>query len=137
MNRRKSRELAMKLLFEISMNSKEVDEAIEDYKENNELSTEFDFEYIKQTVLGIISNEKFLNETIEDNLTNWKFSRLSKINVVILKIATYEMFFDEEIPDKVAINEAIELSKKYSDEKAPAFINGVLGNMIRKKEANS
>ena len=127
----------MKLLFEISMNSKEVDEAIEDYKENNELSTEFDFEYIKQTVLGIISNEKFLNETIEDNLTNWKFSRLSKINVVILKIATYEMFFDEEIPDKVAINEAIELSKKYSDEKAPAFINGVLGNMIRKKEANS
>lgn len=134
MNRRKSRELAMKLLFEMSVNSKSIEEAIEDYKENNVVEDDLDFDYIKRTVEGTFLKEEFLKETIEKNLTNWKYNRISKINIAIIKIAIYEMYFDEDIPDKVSINEAIELSKKYSDEKAPSFINGVLGNIIRKKE---
>lgn len=134
MNRRKSRELAMKLLFEMSVNSKSIEEAIEDYKENNVVEDDLDFDYIKRTVEGTFLKEEFLKETIEINLTNWKYNRISKVNIAILKIAVYEMYFDEDIPDKVSINEAIELSKKYSDEKAPSFINGVLGNIIRKKE---
>jgi N utilization substance protein B len=133
-NRRKSRELAMKLLFEMSVNSKSIEEAIEDYKENNVVEDDLDFDYIKRTVEGTFLKEEFLKETIEKNLTNWKYNRISKINIAIIKIAIYEMYFDEDIPDKVSINEAIELSKKYSDEKAPSFINGVLGNIIRKKE---
>ncbi len=124
----------MKLLFEMSVNSKSIEEAIEDYKENNVVEDDLDFDYIKRTVEGTFLKEEFLKETIEKNLTNWKYNRISKINIAIIKIAIYEMYFDEDIPDKVSINEAIELSKKYSDEKAPSFINGVLGNIIRKKE---
>ena len=124
----------MKLLFEMSVNSKSIEEAIEDYKENNVVEDDLDFDYIKRTVEGTFLKEEFLKETIEINLTNWKYNRISKVNIAILKIAVYEMYFDEDIPDKVSINEAIELSKKYSDEKAPSFINGVLGNIIRKKE---
>lgn len=134
MNRKKSRELLMKLLFEISINEKEVDEAVEDYLENNEDTRDLDFEYIKSTLKGIIEKSELLESTLEKNLNNWKLNRISKVNLAILKIASYEISFIPDIPDKVSINEAIELAKKYSDDKSPAFINGVLGNMIKPKD---
>lgn len=133
MNRRKSRELAMKLLFESSINKKQVDEIIDDYKEQNEDHKSMDFDYIKNLLSGIQEKESFLNEKIEGSLTNWKLSRISKINMAILKIAVFEIYFVEEIPDKVSVNEAIELAKVYSDEKSPAFINGAIGNIITTK----
>lgn len=133
MNRRKSRELAMKLLFESSINKKVVEEIIDDYKEENEDYKDMDFEYIKNLLNGIQEKENFLNEKIEGSLANWKLNRVSKINIAILKIAVFEIFFVEEIPDKVSVNEAIELAKIYSDEKSPAFINGAIGNMINSK----
>ena len=133
MNRRKSREIAMKLLFEISINTKEVKEAIESYKENNEEFDDVDFDYVENILNGISKNNEFLDKTIEGNLTNWKLSRISKINMSILKIAVYEIYFEEDIPEKVSANEAVNLAKKYSDEKSPAFINGVLGNIIKSK----
>lgn len=134
MNRKKSRELLMKLLFERSINEKEVDEAIEDYLENHENTKDLDLKYIKDTLKGIIEKKEFLESTLEKNLKNWKLNRISKINLSILKIACYEIHFISDIPDKVSINEAIELAKKYSDDKDPAFINGVLGNMVKPKD---
>ncbi|MFT8314652.1 MAG: transcription antitermination factor NusB [Clostridium sp.] len=133
MNRRKSREIAMKLLFEISINTKEVNEAIETYKDNNEKLEDVDFQYIENLLEGVSKNTEFLNKTIEANSNNWRLSRISKINMSILKIAVYEIYFDDEIPEKVSANEAVNLAKKYSDEKSPAFINGVLGNIIKSK----
>lgn len=133
MNRRKSRELAMKLVFESSINKKNAEEIIEDYKEENEGYKDMDFDYIKSLLNGIQEKEEFLNEKIEASLTNWKLNRISKINMAILKIAVFEIFFIEEIPDKVSVNEAIELAKVYSDEKSPAFINGAIGNIINTK----
>lgn len=133
MNRRKSRELAMKLLFESSINKKDAEEIINDYKEQNEDYNDMDFEYIKTLLSGIQEKENILNEKIESSLTNWKLNRISKINMAILKVAVFEIFFVEEIPDKVSVNEAIELAKVYSDEKSPAFINGAIGNMINTK----
>mgnify|MGYP001305485429 CR=1 FL=1 len=133
MNRRKSRELAMKLLFESSINKKQAEEIIDDYKEQNEGCKGMDFDYIKNLLTGIQEKESFLNEKIEGSLTNWKLNRISKINMAILKIAVFEIYFVEEIPDKVSVNEAIELAKVYSDEKSPAFINGAIGNIITTK----
>lgn len=133
MNRRKSREIAMKLLFEISINTKEVKEVIESYKENNEEFDDVDFDYVENILVGVNENKEFLEKTIEGNLTNWKLSRISKINMSILKIAVYEICFDEGIPEKVSANEAVNLAKKYSDEKSPAFINGVVGNIIKSR----
>jgi len=133
MNRRKSRELAMKLLFESSINKKQAEEIIDDYKEQNEGYKGMDFDYIKNLLTGIQEKESLLNEKIEASLTNWKLNRISKINMAILKIAVFEIYFVEDIPDKVSVNEAIELAKVYSDEKSPAFINGAIGNIITTK----
>jgi N utilization substance protein B len=137
MNRRKSRELAMKLLFETSINKKGTEEIIDDYKEENENLDlkNIDFEYIKTLLDGICEKETLLIEKIEESLTNWKLNRISKINMAILKIAVYEIYFIEDIPEKVSVNEAIELAKTYSDEKSPSFINGAIGNIINKKNA--
>ncbi|WP_010238016.1 transcription antitermination factor NusB [Clostridium arbusti] len=133
MNRRKSREIAMKLLFEISINTNDVSETIENYKENNENFDDVDFAYVENILDGVAKNNEFLNKTIEGNLTNWKLSRISKVNMSILKIAVYEICFQEDIPSKVSANEAVNLAKKYSDDKSPSFINGVIGNIIKLK----
>lgn len=132
MNRRKSRELAMKLLFEASINKKGTEEIIDDYKEENNDSKDIDFEYIKTILDGIREKDSFLNEKIEESLTSWKLNRVSKINMAILKVAAYEIFFIEDIPERVSANEAIELAKVYSDEKSPAFINGAIGSILKK-----
>lgn len=131
MNRRKSRELLMKFLFEISINKLSYEEVVQNYNEDEGNKTEeIDFEFIKEEINGIEENLEILDNKIEMNLKNWKIARLSKIDLAILRICTYELLFQQDIPNKVAINEAIELAKEYSSDNAPSFINGVLGNMV-------
>lgn len=134
MNRRKSREVAMKFLYELSINKQEYEKTIEHYKENTEENTdEIDIAYVTKLLKGIQDNNEIIESKIEGNLNNWKLNRLSKIDLSILKICTYEILFDETIPDAVSINEGIELAKRYSEEKSASFINGVLGNIIKQK----
>lgn len=134
MNRRKSREVAMKFLYELSINKQEYEKTIEHYKENAEENTdEIDIAYVTKLLKGIQDNNEVIESKIEGNLNNWKLNRLSKIDLSILKICTYEILFDETIPDAVSINEGIELAKRYSEEKSASFINGVLGNIIKQK----
>lgn len=71
-----------------------------------------------------------INELIENNATNWSINRFSKIDLAILQIAIGEMFSDLNIPDKVSINQAIDLAKLYCEEKTPKFINGILGSVV-------
>lgn len=133
MNRRKSREIAMKLLFEMIINKESYEEILTNFKENTDMNLEdVDFSYIEKLIKGICENVESIDSKIENNLNNWKLNRLSKIDLTILRIATYEILFVEDVPDKVAINEAIELGKKYSSDNSPSFINGVIGNMIQK-----
>jgi transcription antitermination protein NusB len=135
MNRKKSREVAMKLLYQMSINKEEVEVAIESFIDNMEESMkEVDLSYVRQVLNGVNENLEQLDKCIEKYLINWKMSRLSKINLSILRICTYEVLFEEDIPDKVSINEAIELSKKYSEEKSFTFINGVLDKIIKNEQ---
>lgn len=157
MNRRKSRELAMKLLFQMTINKEDFKDVIENLKENIELDNyklqitdfeskdkdkidpenidlkEIDMEYLVRVLKGIQESEETIDKEIENHLINWKISRLSKIDITILRICTYEFLYEEDIPENVSINEAIELAKKYSADKSASFINGVLGNMIKEK----
>ena len=71
---------------------------------------------------------------IEKYLKNWKLSRLSVITLSILRLAVFEMLYNDDIPENIAINEAIELAKEFDADDMPAFINGVLGNISRNKE---
>lgn len=143
MNRRKSREVAMRLLFQTTLNEENLEEALEnlkDVRESEESTKEKDYEsvdlkdvdidYVKRIIKGIEENKEEIDEKIKGNLKNWKIERLSKVDLSILRLCTYELKFEEDIPSKVSVNEAIELAKKYSGEKAATFINGVLGKMI-------
>jgi N utilization substance protein B len=153
MNRRKSRELVMKLLFQMTINKEDFKDVIANLKENieldnnelqitgiwinNELDPEsidlkdIDMEYVIRVLKGVQENTEVIDNEIENHLINWKFSRLSKIDIAILRVCTYEFLYEEDIPKNVSINEAIELAKRYSADKSAPFINGVLGSMIK------
>lgn len=136
MNRRKSREIAMKLLFEMSINKESYEDVLENFKENTDLDLkDIDFDYILRVLKGVQENIETIDSNIEKYLINWKLYRLSKIDLAILRIATYEILYENDIPGKVSVNEGIELAKKYSEEKAFQFINGVLDRMIKENNA--
>jgi N utilization substance protein B len=131
MNRRKSREIAMKLLFQMSINKENYEDVIENFKENTDADlNELDMSYITKVLAGIHENGKEIDKNIEKHLVKWKLDRLSKMNLAILRISTYEILFEEDIPDRVSVNEGIELAKKYGEDSSPAFINGILAKMI-------
>ncbi|MDP4144801.1 MAG: transcription antitermination factor NusB [Bacillota bacterium] len=135
MNRRKSREIAMRLLFEISINKEEYRAVLEHFLEENEEETkDLDIKYIEKVLEGVQQYKEELDSKIEANLVNWKFNRISKINLAILRISIYEMIYEEDIPKTVSLNEAVELSKKYAEEKSYAFVNGVLDKVMKQTD---
>ena len=92
-----------------------------------------DLAYIREKVDAVLSRMEELDSALEKASRDWKVSRIGKMELAILRVAAYEMYYDDDIPDRVAINEAIELSKIYCDEKASAFINGILNNLMEQK----
>ncbi|ACD53940.1 transcription antitermination factor NusB [Clostridium botulinum] len=133
MNRKLSREKAMELLFGMTLNTDNCEETLGNFIDNYESDIkELDITYIKRILIGVENNKDNIDEAISKNLCNWKIDRISKVNLCILRLAVYELLHDEEIPNRVAINEALEITKKYSDEKSVSFINGVLDNILKK-----
>ena len=124
MNRKIARENAFILLFEGASKSDETPEEIFE-KATGSRELECD-EYVKSVFFGFYSNERVIEECISACLVGWKKERVSISSKAILRLAVYEMMFMEDIPFKVSINEAVELAKKYDDDKAYVFVNGVL-----------
>ncbi len=92
---------------------------------------EEDITYIREKVDAILSHTRDLDRLLGTASKEWKVSRIGKMELAILRVAVYEMKFDEDVPEKVAINEAIELAKLYCDEKAAPFINGILNQLLQ------
>ncbi len=133
MNRTKSRELAFKLLYEKEIQKELEDENLAIFYESNEIEDEDQKEYLNDILFGVSKNEEELNDLIKKHLKeNWTIDRISKVNVSLLKLALYEMIYCN-LPYKVAINEVVELAKKYSDEQASSFINGILASIVKEK----
>ena len=124
MNRKTARENAFILLFEGASKQDETAEEIFD-KAVNDRALQCD-EYVKCVFFGVYENAKIIDETIESCSVGWKRDRISIVSIAIIRLAVYEMMFMDDIPTKVSINEAIELTKKYDDDKAYMFVNGVL-----------
>ena len=125
MQRSAMRELAFKLVYEIEVQKENEDEQIEIFIENNEITDNSVIDYLKDIKDGIKANSEEINRLITTNLKdNWSLNRISKINLSLIKIAIYEMVY-KQLPYKIAINEVVELAKKYADESAPVFINGI------------
>ena len=91
--------------------------------------SEEDEKYIKEKLCNIISKAEELDGFIGESAKGWKISRLNKVDLCILRLAVYEMIYDEDVPYKVAINEAVDIAKQYGGEDSPAFINGILGKI--------
>ena len=93
-----------------------------------------DEEYIRTKSMAILNKTSELDALLESASHDWKMNRVGKAELAILRVAAYEIRFDDDIPGKVAVNEALELAKKYCDEKAVSFINGVLNQLLIKPE---
>lgn len=132
MNRKRSREIAMELLFGMTLSKNTLEETLENFIEDYGMDIKkIDLEYIKNILKNIQDNMEVIDGKIEDALSNWKLDRISKVNLTILRLAVGEMLFLDDVPSKVAINEAIEITKKYSDDKSVSFINGVLDKTFK------
>ncbi len=130
MNRREMREQALILLFEKEFfEDKPADEIEKVFEENVEELSDYAKEVFENALLHI---EEF-NSIVEKYSSTRKLSRIPKINLSILRIALYEIIYAENIPESVAVNEAVELAKKYSGKDDYAFINGILGSYLRGK----
>lgn len=132
MKRQKSREKAMELLFSMELSKNSYEETIENFIEDYEMDLNtIDVEYIKNVVKTVTDNVEVIDKKIVESLVNWKLDRISKVNLTILRLSVGEMIFVEDVPGSVAINEAVELTKKYSDEKSCSFVNGVLDKVLK------
>lgn len=122
MDRRTAREEAFKFLFQQDINESD---SVEDEKMNS---------YTKLVVVGVIKHKDKIDQLISDSLLNWSYDRIALVEKTILRIATYEITYLDDVPIGVSINEAVELAHMYGDEKSGKFVNGVLSKIIEQKE---
>ena len=133
MQRSAMRELAFKLIYGIEIQKEADEDCLELFFESNDITEEEVQDYLKEIKEGIEEHQDEINELITHNLKkNWSLNRISKINLSLIKIAIFEMLY-LDLPYKVAINEVVELAKKYADDQAPIFINGILASVVKEK----
>ncbi len=136
MSRSKLREKVFQLLFRVAFNSEEeLQQQTEFFLEDQQQEgvTEREQEQIQERFDKVISKLAEIDAKIDENTTGWNTKRLGKVELAILRLAIFEIVYDESIPGSVAINEAVELAKKYAAEESPAFINGVLAKFVPKE----
>ena len=134
MNRSETRNMAYKLLYSLEIQKpkkNEIQEQIEIFIANNDITENNVKDYIYDVINGIYENEDKIIPIIEKNLKDeWTIDRVSKTNLSILKLATFEIIYSK-LPYKVVINEAIELAKRYGDDNSYFFVNGILANIVK------
>ncbi len=141
LTRREIREKALQALFpldfNVDLNKKDaIVQALEFDHEDWISADEEEFvpEYLDFLVEGVVVKKQELDQLIQNYLKNWSVQRLAKIDLIILRIALFEMNYVSDVPGKVALNEALELTKKYSDDASRKFVNGVLSNALKDLE---
>lgn len=128
--RRQSRELALKVLYQMEHGQSDVDAALKLYMDNFK-SPERLLAYAEHLVKGIDQHRQEIDSLIEAASRRWKVARMPRVDRNILRVAAFEMLFSRgQVPPKVAINEAVELAKRYCGEESPGFINGVLDSLL-------
>lgn len=131
MTRREIRENVFKMLFRVEFHSvEELSEQMSLFQEELDQIKEEDLTYIREKCQKIIDSLPELDGIINEKSTGWKTSRMSKVDLSIIRLAVYEIKKEDDIPDKVAINEAVELAKKYGTDDSSAFVNGILAKFV-------
>ena len=128
LSRKQARENAFILIFEKSFNDLTVEELLETAKSVKEFETD---EYIERVLSGVFEKIEKIDEIISNNANGWKMERLSRVVLSLLRLAVYEITNMHDIPSSVSVNEAVVLCKKYATEEDAAYLNGILGSVIR------
>ena len=131
MDRRSERETVFKILFEADFKKDEISEEL--YAASLEANQAADSEYIRRVYFGVAECVDELDKMISELSKGWKISRMSRVSLCLLRLSSFEMSrMSDEIPYAVSINEAVELAKKYDDDAAPKFINGILNGVAER-----
>ena len=131
-NRRKAREFALQILFEIEFSHEKLKGALEEFWKENQATPEIVL-FTEDLVAGTLRNAVEIDAVIEGTSTNWKVSRMASVDRNLLRQATYELLYMKEIPSSVTINEAVEIAKKFGTEESSSFINGILDKISKDK----
>jgi transcription antitermination factor NusB len=131
--RTKARECALQILYQIDIRKDPPEKLIAEFWEAEETESEVK-DFTEMIVKGTVANTKKIDEVISKYASNWKLNRMAVIDRNVLRLATYELLFCEDIPPKVSINEAVDLAKKFGDMESGKFVNGIL-DRINKEEA--
>ena len=137
LSRSSMRELLFKYIYGKEIQGEDSEDQLDLFIESNDITDEEVINYLKTISTGINEHKDEIDELIKTNLKqNWSLNRISKINLSLIKIAIFEMLY-MNLPYKVAINEVVELAKKYADDSAPVFINGILASIVKEKKLDS
>lgn len=130
MTRREIRELIFKMVFRVEFHTgEEIPEQLRLFMDALDQAGEKDRAYMEHKVEDLLAHLTEIDEIIDASATNWKTSRMAKVELTLIRLAVYEMKFEEGVPTGVAINEAVELAKAYGEDNSPAFVNGVLARI--------
>ncbi|CAM3242385.1 MULTISPECIES: transcription antitermination factor NusB [Brevibacillus] len=130
MKRRTAREKAVQCLFQIDMAEVPLNEAVALVMEDSEEDTTF----LRYLLDGVLQNKNEIDNEIKKYLRGWQLERIANVDRAILRLAFYEIMFEAGTPDKVVMNEAIEIAKLFSDEQSHRYINGVLSSFLQARE---
>lgn len=131
MSRRELREQIFKLLFRVEFNSsEEMPEQEKLFFEDTCIADETDAAYISAKYHKIVEKLEVIDKMLNERTENWDTARMGKVDLTILRLAVYEMTFDEDVPAGVAINEAVELAKKFGQDASSGFVNGILARFV-------
>lgn len=141
MSRRLAREYAVKFLYSADLNKDEnTDELLKVFFDSeagfeeevpNDNMRKSDIKFAEELIKGTLEKLDDIDRMIRENTVGWSMGRIAKVDLAVLRLALYEILYRDDIPDSVAVNEAIELAKKYSTDESGGFINGILGKIIR------
>jgi N utilization substance protein B len=130
MNRKETREEAVKIVYSMDVNKEFDKQLLSNYISHFELEN-LDQVYFTKTIYDLIDNIEEIDNYITENSKDWKINRIAKVDLAILRVALSEILYNDSVPNNVSINEAVEICKKYSKEDSHKFINGILGTVLR------
>lgn len=135
MKRTEAREQAFRLLYSLQLiEEKDLEEQLELFFEENNIDDKDAVDYIRDIIIGTNNNNSEIEKAISENIkSDWDITRISKIDLTLLKLGIYEIEYSK-LPYKVVINEVVELAKKYGDDNSKSFVNGVLASIVKKSE---
>lgn len=135
-SRRKGRELALQALYQLEINGDMSERALGEFWESFESSVEGK-ELALRLIHGVLDHKQTIDELISEACEHWRLERLSRVDVNVIRIAVYELTTPPTLPVQIAINEAIEIARRFGTEESAAFVNGVLDQIAHRLELKS